>query len=139
MLSNLIGTIAVMACLSISKQVASPDFNLICYEVMAEAGGDGAQSIEACATVILNRVESPRFPDTVREVIEAPGAFCDPSGYYTAEVERYVYRAVIRHGTDHQIVPYNCYYFRAGNYHSFGIPYTHYGNTYFSLSEEASL
>ena len=138
MLSNIIGTFAVIACLSVSKQAASPDLDLLCYEVMAEAGGDGAQSIEACATVILNRVSSPGFPDTIREVIEAPGAFCDPAGYYTEEVKRGVYRAIIRHGTDHQIVPYNCYYFRADHYHDFGIPYTHFGNTYFSLSEEAT-
>lgn len=139
MISSIIGTLAVMACLSISKHMPSPELDLLCFEVMAEAGGDGAQSIEATATVILNRVASPDYPDTVREVIEAPGAFCDPAGYYTAEVKRGVYRAIIRHGTDHQIVPYNCYYFRAGHYHSFGIPYTHYGNTYFSLSEEACL
>ena len=122
-----------------AQSVYSPaELDLIYKEVMAEAGGDGSESQQAVTTVILNREASPDYPDNITDVIGANGQFCDPASYYTDEVVRSVNMAIFKYGTDQQIVPYTCYYFRADHYHGFGIPYTHYGNTYFSLSEEAT-
>ena len=122
-----------------AQSVYSPDeLDLLYKEVMAEAGGDGSESQQAVATVILNREASPAYPDNITDVIEASGQFCDPSASYTDEVVNSVNMAIFKHGTNEQIIPYTCYYFRADHYHDFGIPYTHFGNTYFSLSEEAT-
>ena len=117
---------------------SSDELDLLYKEVMAEAGGDGSESQQAVTTVILNREASPDYPDNITDVIEASGQFCDPSAYYTDEVVNSVNMAIFKYGTSERIIPYNCYYFRADYYHDFGIPYTHFGNTYFSLSEEAT-
>ena len=57
----------------------SPDANVSDLELFAallqcEAHSD-YDSLLAVATVIMNRVESPRFPNNVRDVIYAPGQF----------------------------------------------------------------
>ncbi|MDR1018816.1 MAG: cell wall hydrolase [Lachnospiraceae bacterium] len=55
--------------------VSVEDFTLFASILEAEAGIGGYNGMLAVATVILNRVESPRFPNTIREVIFAPGQF----------------------------------------------------------------
>lgn len=41
----------------------------------AEAGNQGVQGMRYVISVVLNRVDSSRFPDTIEEVIFQPGAF----------------------------------------------------------------
>lgn len=113
------------------------DMELIYRVVMSEAGGDGVLSQKGVTTVILNRLFSPRFPDTVPEVINGQFSTGD-NGAPTEEVLRSVNMAIMEYGTRRQLLPYQCYYFRAWDYHSFGIPYCQFGNTYFSLAEEAT-
>ena len=43
--------------------------------VYAEAGGEPLEGQIAVAAVVLNRVRSPKFPDTVWDVIHQPGQF----------------------------------------------------------------
>ena len=124
--------------LSTAPEFSDEELNLLYREINAEAGGDGPESQKACTTVILNRLFCPRYPDNITDVIYAEGQFATPSGIYTDEVKNSVNEAISEYGTPEQILPYTCYYFRADHYHDFGIPYTHYGNTYFSLSEEAT-
>lgn len=45
---------------------------LTCYN---EAGGQGRQAMEFVADTVINRVNSPKFPNTVNEVIYQRGAF----------------------------------------------------------------
>ena len=123
---------------STAPEFSDEELDLLYREINAEAGGDGTESQKACTTVILNRLFSPRYPDNITDVIYAEGQFATPSGIYTDEVINSVNEAISEYGTPDQILPYTCYYFRAHHYHDFGIPYTHYGNTYFSLSEEAT-
>lgn len=114
------------------------DFEMICRCVMSEAGGESMECQEAVATVIFNRYFSPKFPNTFDEIL-APGQFSmHYNGKVTDEVMMSVYRAANFYATDSCLLPHTCYYFRAGHYHNFGIPYTHINNTYFSLSEEAT-
>lgn len=115
------------------------DEQLICRCIMREAGGESDEGQQAVATVIFNRFFSPNFPDNIREII-IPGQFdvCDDYEDVTQQVKINLQRAIIDYGTECQIVPYNCYYFRADHYHDFGIPYRQIGNNYFSLSEEAT-
>jgi spore germination cell wall hydrolase CwlJ-like protein len=51
------------------------DIALIEHIVMNEVGHCSEESKIAVANVILNRLASPQFPDTVREVIYAPRQF----------------------------------------------------------------
>ncbi len=118
-------------------QISAEDMDLIYRCVMSEAGGDGRLSQKGVATVILNRLFSPNFPDTIPEVLDGQFSMAD-NGDITDEVRRSVNEAVMYYGTRSQVVPYNCYYFRAWYYHDFGIPYCQLGNNYFSLSEEAT-
>jgi LysM repeat protein len=55
--------------------VSSSDLDLLARLVEAEAGGEPYTGKVAVAAVVLNRVRSPRFPNTVRGVIYQPGQF----------------------------------------------------------------
>ncbi len=60
-----------------TQQVAqsSSDLYLLAKTVYAEARGEPYEGQVAVAAVILNRVESPDFPNTIAEVIYQPWAF----------------------------------------------------------------
>ncbi|ADU52164.1 cell wall hydrolase SleB [Thermaerobacter marianensis DSM 12885] len=51
------------------------DLQLLARMVEIEAGNEPFQGKVAVAAVILNRVRSPRFPDSIRAVIYQPGQF----------------------------------------------------------------
>lgn len=119
--------------------ISYAEAQLICRCIMQEAGGESDEGQQAVATVIFNRLSSPNFPNTINDII-VPGQFevCDDYDDVTPQVKINLQRAIIDYGTQCQIIPFNCYYFRADHYHDFGIPYRQIGNNYFSLSEEAT-
>ena len=119
--------------------ISAEDIALIERCVMAEAGGESSECQMAVATVILNRVACPsKFPDTVPGVIYAQNQFSlHNNGDVSFEVRLNVLSALTLY--DGQRFPYQLYYFRAGNYHNFGIPFKKIDNTYFSLSENVLL
>lgn len=123
---------------STAPEFSDNNLDLLYREVYAEAGGDGTDSQKAVTTVIINRIMCPDYPEELEEVLYQSGQFAQPASFYSEEVKVSVLEAIEEYGTPDQILPYTCYYFRAHHYHDFGIPYTHYGNTYFSLSEEAT-
>ncbi|MGM7722887.1 cell wall hydrolase [uncultured Metabacillus sp.] len=51
------------------------DLDLLARIVRAEAQSEPFKGKVAVANVVLNRVESPKFPDTIKEVIYQPGQF----------------------------------------------------------------
>lgn len=51
------------------------DVILLAKIIYAEARGESFEGQVAVGAVVLNRVESPKFPDTIREVIYQPGQF----------------------------------------------------------------
>ncbi|ADL07523.1 cell wall hydrolase [Thermosediminibacter oceani] len=53
----------------------SNDYVLLARIVAGEAAGEPYVGQVAVAAVILNRVKSPKFPNTIAEVIYQPGAF----------------------------------------------------------------
>lgn len=58
------------------KTALSPsDRQLLAQLVHAEADGEPFEGKVKVAQVVLNRVKDPRFPDTVKAVIEQPGQF----------------------------------------------------------------
>lgn len=58
-----------------SPNVNWADLELLARAVYGEARGESYEGKVAVAAVILNRVESPLFPNTITEVIYQPGAF----------------------------------------------------------------
>ena len=60
---------------SSSSSLSSSDLNLLAKCVYAEARGESYVGQVAIAAVVLNRVESPSFPNTIAGVIYQPYAF----------------------------------------------------------------
>lgn len=58
-----------------AHNVSENDIRLMANAVYGEARGEPYEGQVAVAAVILNRVKSPNFPDTVSGVIFQPGAF----------------------------------------------------------------
>lgn len=70
------------------------DYYLIARTVSAEARGEPYTGQVAVGAVILNRVESPSFPNTVSGVVYQPGAFsCLDNGQFDQPVAESCYRA----------------------------------------------
>lgn len=121
--------------ISISKE----EIRLMELYVMAEAGGESYYCQEAVAQVILNRwLCEDKFPDTITEVLQEEGQFCDPATYSTVSVNIAVHNAIIYYNTFAMKHPKTMYYFRADYYHPFGIPYVLIDNTFFSLASDAT-
>jgi len=58
------------------KTVNPPEgFDLLCRVVEAEAAGEPLEGKVMVASVVLNRVEAPGFPDSIEEVITQPRQF----------------------------------------------------------------
>lgn len=119
--------------------ISSDEFNLMCRVVMSEAGSQSCETQEAVATVIINRWMNPdKFPDTIEGVINEPKQFSTHyNGEVTLSVMVAVNNAIQYYNTFAQDLPKQCYYFRSGKYHSFGIPYCSMDDLYFSLDKDA--
>ena len=60
---------------SINGPASNSDFELLARIISAESRGEPYIGQVAVGAVVLNRVESPSFPDSISEVIYQPGAF----------------------------------------------------------------
>lgn len=77
------------------KKVTAEEFELLAKVVYGESRGEPYKGQVAVAAVILNRVKSPQFPNTIKGVIFQPGAFTsvvDGQAYLTPDET--AYRAV---------------------------------------------
>ena len=102
---------------------------VICYR---EARGEGIEGMRLVADVILNRVDSEFFPNTVKDVISEPHQFSTSRKDDMTEKDLTIdcYGAVlaeIQERTDSEIL-----YFTAGGYSPYGEPAYKAGNHYFS-------
>ena len=78
-----------------SIYLTEDDIYIMSQVVYAESKGEPFEGKVAVASVILNRVLSPQFPDTVQEVIFQPYAFsCVVDGKITVEPSSECYDAV---------------------------------------------
>lgn len=59
----------------VNLSLSDDEIDLLARLVRAEAQTEPLEGKIAVACVVLNRVESPQFPDTIKEVIYAPGQF----------------------------------------------------------------
>lgn len=66
-----------------SSAITMEEYDILCRIVTAEANSEDVCGQRLVANVILNRVASDRFPDTIEDVVLSPGQF-DPveSGYF---------------------------------------------------------
>ena len=63
------------------------DFDLLAQLITAEAKGESHQGQVAVGAVVLNRVNDPRWPDNIEEVVMESGQFATPT-QATPEAER---------------------------------------------------
>ena len=112
------------------------EMNLLYTTVYCEAGNQGHEAQVMVALVILNRLNSDKYPDTLREVIYQPNQFSVTSW---PDFESRGWTSSVKDAVDYALIrndyPRDMYYFRADYYHSFGVPYTYKAETYFSTEE----
>ena len=121
-------------------ELTADDISLIQRVTSAEGKGESIECQTAIATVVLNRLASPDYPDTVAGVVYQQNQFViDPADKVPTNTKMAVLCAITLYNSDKQILPHCAYYFRAGKYHNFGIPLTKINNTYFSTSENVLL
>lgn len=117
----------------ISQEIYLSDgeMKLIAIITMAEAEGQSEYGQRLVIDTILNRVDSPRFPNTVRDVIYSPGQFsCVWNGradrcYVKDEIYQLVLEECITR-SNRDVV-----FFTAGGYAYNGVPLFQEGDHYF--------
>lgn len=110
------------------------DLQLLGCIVWAEAGNQDIHGKELVADVVLNRVDDPRFPDTIREVIFQKGQF---STVKDGALDRAYYNVTQEcfDAVSNELLSRNdseALFFCAGNYSVCGSPLYKYGDHYFS-------
>lgn len=107
---------------------------LIAWCMVGEAEGEPEEGKRLVIDVILNRIDSPRFDDTVYDVIYAPGQF---EAMHNGRAERckdkvteemlQLVREEVANRTNSKVL-----YFRMNHYHKWGTPEIQVGCHYFS-------
>lgn len=117
------------------------ELELLALVVEAEAGNQDLTGKRLVVDVVLNRVDSPLFPDTITEVLEQPGQFTtmwngavEDAGYHMQEGD---YTAVMMEVTGRRL-DYDIYYFTAGEYNASCKPAYIHGDHYFGYLSDAA-
>lgn len=118
------------------------EINVLEKCVMAEAGNQDQKTQEMVAAVILNRVKSADYPNSISEVVfqkdgETYQFSCISDGNYdaavsTEQVNAAVDQALFDYVNDMRIYPDNVLYFNSNGYFSWAAPYMQSGSMYFS-------
>lgn len=116
-----------------SYWMTNDEYELFAKCVEAEAGTEGFTGKQYVVDVILNRVDSDKYPDTVKDVIMQKHQFEVVSNgrIYDVTPTEETYKAInteLESQLDNEITS-----FRMSYYHSFGTPKFHYKNHYFSV------
>ncbi|MCR5119498.1 MAG: cell wall hydrolase [Lachnospiraceae bacterium] len=113
-----------------SETVAYDAIDMLARCVQAEAGNQGLMGKQLVVDVILNRVDSPRFPNDVASVISQRGQFSVyPYAMNRTVVDAETIQAILNElqsRTDSQIL-----FFTAGHYNRYCVPAYQYGAHYF--------
>ena len=108
-------------------------FEELCQIVMDEGGStEPDQGIRMMADGVLNRVDSPMFPDSIHDVIFQPGQFQpvgDGTFYKYVPTERVIRICAeeMVHRTDSRVL-----FWKTGSYHKGTTPIAHIGGHYYS-------
>jgi len=101
------------------------ELSLMAKVVHAEAGNQDEIGKRLIADVILNRLDSDAFPDTVEEVVWQENQFAMHELYTIDDLN--AVKDEIQNRTDNQVL-----FFRKNHYHSIGNPAYQHGDHYFS-------
>ena len=117
------------------------ELELLAAVVEAEAGNQDMTGKRLVVDVVLNRVDSPLFPDTITEVLEQPGQFStmwngavEEAGWHMQEDD---YTAVMMEVTGVRL-DYDIYYFTAGEYNASCRPAYIHGDHFFGYLSDAA-
>lgn len=115
-----------------SEEEFYDSLEMLAYCTMAEAGNQCEEGKRLVIDTILNRVDNEYFPNTVEEVINAPGQFevvARGTLYRTAPTDDIydLIREEIAERTNDRVI-----YFTAGGYNPSGEPWQKVGDHYFS-------
>lgn len=117
------------------------ELELLAKVVEAEAGNQDLTGKRLVVDVVLNRVDSPLFPDTITEVLEQPGQFTtmsngavEDAGWHMQEED---YTAVMLEVSGERL-DYDIYFFTAGEYNEGCTPAYIHGDHYFGYLSEAA-
>lgn len=117
------------------------ELELLAAVVEAEAGNQDMIGKRLVVDVVLNRVDSPLFPDTITEVLEQPGQFSTmwngavkDAGYHMQQDD---YDAVMMEVTGKRL-DYDIYFFTAGEYNASCKPAYIHGDHYFGYLSDAA-
>lgn len=113
-------------------QFTEEEIKLIATLTMAEAGNQSELGKRLVIDSVLNRLEHPNFPKTVREVIYQTNQYSPATNgtidrYYATEEHIQLVREEIERRTDSEVI-----FFRAGKYGNYGTPLYCVGDHYFS-------
>jgi len=116
-----------------SSKFTKDEIDLIALVTMAEAEGESDLGKRLVVDVILNRLDHPSFPDTIYDIIYQKNQFTSMTNgradrCYVKDDIRQLVLEEISNRTNNKVL-----YFRAGRYHSFGVPLFKEGNHYFSM------
>lgn len=109
------------------------EYNLLAKCVEAEAGSEGLLGKQYVVDVVLNRVDSYIYPDTITDVILQKNQFevVNDGRIYDIVPTEETYEAIdkeLNHRQDYEIT-----LFRTEYYHTFGTPKFQYKHHYFSI------
>lgn len=117
------------------------ELELLAAVVEAEAGNQDMTGKRLVVDVVLNRVDSPLFPDTITEVLEQPGQFStmwngavEDAGWHMQEDD---YTAVMMEVNGVRL-DYDIYYFTAGEYNASCRPAYIHGDHFFGYLSDAT-
>lgn len=109
-----------------TAELTEPEIELLARLVHAEAGNQDPIGKRLVADVILNRIDSDRFPDNLTDVVTAAGQFTEPATSYT-DSDMDAVKQELGGRLDENVL-----YFRTGYYHKHGTPAYQHGAHYFS-------
>jgi hypothetical protein len=118
------------------EQIAEEDYwgelELLAACVEAEAGNQGLEGKRLVTDVILNRVDSPDFPDTIEGVITQPYHFTSywNGSIFEVSISDETFEAVTME-LEQRSYP-SLLFFTAGAYSNYGTPWQQVGDHYFS-------
>lgn len=115
------------------SSLSDEEYNLLLNSVSAESGGETYECQRAVAEVMLNRIDSTRFPNTLRDVIYAPGQFSivDNGSINRQHPSQRTIQAVNEALTT-RTLPDDVLYFNSIGFFTWVVPYDKIDHMYFS-------
>lgn len=116
-----------------SKDYSNNDLELLSRLIMAEVGGESYECMVAVGEIVLNRVKSDKFPNTIKGVIYQAGQFSVvKNGSIKKKPHELATKAAQKVLNGSHSIPDDVLYFRADYFFANHKKYKKMDNTYFS-------